>query len=133
MNCHHGPMFSDYQTHVLSVPENSKLKEPDRGTEDTYAFRTASLRNLAYTAPYMHNGVFATLDNVIEFYSDVRRSRSQNPNIRDGQLDRELRRLNVRGRRDLVEFLNALSDPSFDKSIPQRVPSGLNPGGRIQK
>jgi cytochrome c peroxidase len=37
--------------------------------EDWGAFRTAPLRELAYTAPYMHNGVFATLEDVVEFYN----------------------------------------------------------------
>jgi len=131
-NCHNGPMFSDYKVHVLSVPENPRLPEPDRGTDRTHAFRTASLRNLAYTAPYMHSGVFETLGDVVEFYDDIERSRSQNPNVRNQQLDPLVRRLNVGGRRELVEFLNALNDDSFDRTIPQRVPSGLPPGGSIR-
>ena len=48
-NCHNGAMFSDYQSHVLGVPATSKLPEPDMGIDDTYAFRTPSLRNLRYT------------------------------------------------------------------------------------
>jgi cytochrome c peroxidase len=132
-NCHNGPMFSDYKAHVLSVPDNIKLPESDRGIENTYAFRTASLRNLAYTAPYMHNGVFETLEDVVEFYDDVERGRSQNPNVGRRQLDPLLRRLDVEGRRELVQFLNALSDDSFDKSVPEHVPSGLSPGGNIRR
>jgi cytochrome c peroxidase len=51
-NCHNGPMFSDYKPHVLGVPDNGKLPESDRGIKDVpYAFRTASLRNLGFTAP----------------------------------------------------------------------------------
>ncbi len=70
-NCHSGPMFSDYKTHVLGVPENGKLAAADTGADNRYAFRTPSLRNLAYTAPYMHNGTFSTLDAVINFYNQV--------------------------------------------------------------
>jgi cytochrome c peroxidase len=130
--CHNGPMFSDYQVHVLSVPENAKLSAPDDGTDKTYAFRTASLRNLEFTAPYMHNGAFSTLDEVLDFYDDVRR-RSRNPNVERGQLDPLLRQLRDPDDRsgDLIEFLHALSDDSFDKTVPARVPSGLSPGGRI--
>jgi len=131
-NCHNGPMFSDYQLHVLSVPDNPRLRDSDQGTNGTYAFRTASLRNLAYTAPYMHSGVFETLTDVVEFYDDIDRGRSQNPNIQDRQLDALVLRLNGEGERQLVEFLGALSDDSFDRTIPQRVPSGLNPGGNIR-
>jgi cytochrome c peroxidase len=71
VNCHAGPMFSDYQLHVLGVPENGKLTAPDTGADDRYAFRTPTLRNLAYTAPYMHDGVFASLDAVLNFYNQV--------------------------------------------------------------
>ena len=130
-NCHSGPMFSDYQPHVLGVPDNVKLAESDRGMKEMpYAFRTASLRNLAYTAPYMHSGVFQTLEEVIEFYDDA----PENPNVRRRQVDRLVRRLRNpdREERALIEFLNALNDDAFDRTIPPRVPSGLTPGGQIQ-
>ena len=136
INCHNGPMFSDYKVHVLGVPDNRKLPMSDRGTNETYAFRTASLRNLAYTAPYMHTGVFSTLEDVLEFYDDVsdRRPRNANRNLRPGQFDpllRELDDVNDEGD-SIIEFLRALNDESFDKTIPPRVPSGLHPGGRIE-
>jgi cytochrome c peroxidase len=135
-NCHKGPMFSDFQLHVLGVPDNPKLKQSDAGVENSYAFRTASLRNLAFTAPYMHSGVFSNLEDVLEFYDDVqsRRGRARNPNVGRDQLDPLVRRL--RGvdedDEDLIAFLRALSDDSFDRTIPARVPSGLPVGGRIQ-
>jgi len=136
INCHKGPMFSDFQLHVLGVPDNPKLPVSDAGAENTYAFRTASLRNLAFTAPYMHSGVFETLEDVLEFYDDVddRRGRDRNVNVGREQLDPLLRQL--RGVDDddvdLLAFLRALSDESFDKTLPSRVPSGLPVGGRIQ-
>jgi cytochrome c peroxidase len=130
-NCHNGPMFSDYKPHVLGVPDNSKLSESDRGIKDVpYAFRTASLRNLSFTAPYMHSGAFLTLRDVVRFY----RRPPRNPNVGRQEVDPLVRQLRRPGRAadELVEFLNALNDDSFDKSIPSRVPSGLSPGGRIQ-
>ena len=72
VNCHSGPMFSDYAPHVLAVPDNNKRTMSDSGVNGTYAFRTASLRDLAYTAPYMHSGAFATLRDVINFYDRAR-------------------------------------------------------------
>jgi cytochrome c peroxidase len=133
INCHNGPMFSDYKVHVLSAPDNRKLPASDDGTNHTYAFRTASLRNLAFTAPYMHSGAFSTLDDVLDFYDDVRR-RSQNSNVTRGQLDPLLRQLRDPDDRsgELIAFLEALSDDRFDKTIPPRVPSGLPVGGRIE-
>ena len=131
-NCHSGPMFSDYQLHVLGVPDNRKLPESDQGANQTYAFRTASLRNLAYTPPYMHSGAFRDLDDVLDFYDDVRR-RPRNRNVSRNQLDPLLRRLRDvdDSEEEIIEFLSALNDDSFDKTIPSRVPSGLPPGGRI--
>src|SRR5712691_676875 len=46
IKCHNGPMFSDYKLHVMGVPDNPALPASDDGAEKTYAFRTASLRNL---------------------------------------------------------------------------------------
>ena len=136
INCHHGPMFSDYQVHVLGVPDNPQLRVSDAGVDQTYAFRTASLRNLTYTAPYMHSGVFDSLRDVLEFYDDVsgRRGRARNAHVSREQLDPLLRQLRDPDDRagDLIAFLEALSDDSFDRTVPARVPSGLRPGGNIQ-
>lgn len=129
--CHNGPMFSDYKPHVLGVPDNGRLPQSDSGIKDTpYAFRTASLRNLAYTAPYMHSGVFQTLREVLDFYDDA----PENPNVGRRQVDQLVRDLDDPDDEAaaLIEFLKALNDDSFDKTIPSRVPSGLNPGGRIE-
>jgi cytochrome c peroxidase len=159
-NCHSGPMFSDYKTHVLGVPDNPKLAASDTGLFGTYAFRTPSLRNLAFTGPYMHSGVFQSLGDVVNFYNDLRGRggrggrggpggpgrpggpggrgarggvQTRNANVAQRDLDPLLGRLNVGGgRRDLVAFLESLSDPSFDRTIPEAVPSGLVVGGRIR-
>ena len=151
-NCHNGPMFSDFKTHVLAVPDNGKLAATDAGINGTYAFRTASLRNLAYTAPYMHNGVFDDLNDVVNFYQRISRGggrggrnggggRGVNANVARDQIDPFARQLNMRGGgggggrggrgrdNDLVAFLGALNDEGFDRTIPERVPSGLKVGG----
>jgi cytochrome c peroxidase len=142
VNCHSGPMFSDFATHVLGVPDNARLPESDAGVGGTFAFRTPTLRNLVSTAPYMHNGTFATLDDVLNFYVRISRGggrrggggpRGVNPNVERTQIDPLARQLAMRGRgqREIVAFLRALDDPAFDKSIPDRVPSGLSVGGRL--
>ncbi len=136
VNCHSGPMFSDFKSHVLGVPDNPRLQASDEGVDRTYAFRTPSLRNLAYTAPYMHSGVFQDLDAVVDFYDDVtgRGGRDRNPNVSREQLDPLVRQLRGVDRDEdaLIAFLDALNDPSFDRTIPPRVPSGLAPGGAIR-
>ncbi|WP_190808791.1 cytochrome-c peroxidase [Flagellimonas sp. S3867] len=138
INCHNGPMFSDYKMHVLGVPENSKLLTADLGvtdisSKDSFAFRTPTLRNLRFTAPYMHNGSFMTLRRVLEFYEDISNNIQRNPNVAPAQFDpfvRELR-LSVKEMALIISFLNTLNDEEFDKSIPENVPSGLPVGGLI--
>jgi cytochrome c peroxidase len=128
-------MFTDYQVHTLGVADHPGLAEPDRGVDGRYRFRTPTLRNLVSTAPYMHNGTLATLDDVLSFYNGVRGSRlaTRNPNVRPDDLDPFLFNLFLGGfdRRDLVAFLESLSDESFDRTVPEAVPSGLPVGGRI--
>ena len=139
--CHRGLMFSDYDLKAEGVRENPRLSEPDEGA-GRFRFRTPSLRNVALTAPYMHNGILATLADVLRFYDN---GRSENPNVinrRRGEdaeegvarLSRSFRRvddMSDREMHDIVAFLGALTDEDFDKTIPTRVPSGLAPGGLI--
>jgi cytochrome c peroxidase len=77
---------------------NETKAEADRG-----AFKTPSLRNVAQTAPYMHDGRLKTLREVVDFYAG---GGSSNPN-----LDRQIRPLALTGkdREDLVAFLEALT------------------------
>jgi cytochrome c peroxidase len=146
--CHEGVMFSDFDLEAEGVPEHPLLAVPDAGA-GRFRFRTPSLRNVALTAPYMHNGMLPTLKDVLRFYDN---GRSENPNVSNDQ-DRD----NDRGRgrdanglarvsggfrrvdnmsegemEDIIAFLNALTDSSFDRTIPARVPSGLPPGGLIR-
>jgi cytochrome c peroxidase len=130
IRCHSGPMFSDFALHVLSVPDNTKLPT-DAGAGGTYAFRTPSLRNLSLTAPYMHSGIFTTVDAVIDFYDRVGGNRSQNPNVANNRLDANLRGINNNNKNAIIQFLNALNDGNFDRTIPTAVPSGLHPGGNL--
>ena len=140
-NCHRGTMFSDFDLEAEGVAEHARLKEPDAG-DGRFRFRTPSLRNVALTAPYMHNGVLATLEDVLRFYDN---GRSENPNVsneRRGRGADRLPRLSGSFRRvddmseqdmqDIVAFLESLTDSNFDRTIPARVPSGLPPGGFIE-
>lgn len=129
--CHNGPMFSDYKTHVLGVVDNEKLGT-DKGEKDTYAFRTPTLRNIELTAPYMHSGKHQTLTEVLVFYDRVRDGDQLNPNVSVSQLD-SLLRPRATQRNELVQFLHALTDKSFDKAVPTSVPSGLAVGGKLSR
>ena len=107
--CHIGPTFSDEGFHNTGVAfQDGNLidegrfavtgKQGDRGV-----FKTPTLRNIALTAPYMHDGSLATLEDVIELYD-----RGGNPNP---HLDEELRplKLTPKEKQVLVAFLRALS------------------------
>ena len=83
----------------------------DNGTT-TRPMRVPTLRNIALTAPYMHDGRFATLAQVLEHYSELGR-RAQAPE--GGHQDRRLpqRPLSARERAELSAFLESLTDESF--------------------
>lgn len=134
VNCHNGPMFSDYKMHVLGAPENNKLARPDAGFKDTFAFRTPTLRNLRFTPPYMHNGSLSSLKKVLEFYEDIANGKERNEHVSVQKYDPFVRELDlsVKEMSQIISFLNTLNDTDFDKTIPERVPSGLAVGGNIQ-
>ena len=74
-NCHNGPLFSDQKFHNLGLSfYGRRLQDLGRyditgDPADVGAFRTPSLRNIASTGPYMHSGVFPTLEGVVNFYN----------------------------------------------------------------
>lgn len=131
-DCHSGPMFSDFETHVLGVPEADGLNTPDNGN-GSFGFRTPSLRQLAFTAPYFHGGQRTTLTDVIDFYDNP--GRSENPNVPTNELDddfRDLPNINAQESNRIENFLDSLNDSQFDRTRPANVPSGLPVGGSIQ-
>ncbi len=132
--CHSGPMFTDYKTHLLGVPENEKIKQIDSGLSRTFEFRTPTLRNLRFTAPYMHNGSFVSLKKVMEFYEDISNDKVRNKNIAVNEFDPLVKELDFSAKDIslIISFLNTLNDDDFDKEIPEKVPSGLPVGGDIQ-
>ena len=132
-DCHSGPMFSDYELHTIGVRDN--ITPPDAGATNRFDFRTPTLRNLNLTSPYMHNGLYETLEQVMEFYEEVAEGDDdeRNVNVAENQLDEEMQDLDLDDDQidAIIAFMNALNDNSFDKPIPSRVPSGLPVGGNI--
>ncbi|AEI47753.1 cytochrome-c peroxidase [Runella slithyformis] len=131
--CHNGPMLSDFKLHTLGVSDNEKLAQTDAGVDNQYKFRTPSLRNLRYTAPYMHSGKLKTLEQVLEFYEDLAGDKIRNPHVTKTQLDPivDALRVDFKDISLIVEFLNTLNDDAFDRTLPAKVPSGLTPGGNL--
>jgi cytochrome c peroxidase len=82
---------------------------------DNGLFKSPSLRNIAVTGPYMHDGRFATLAEVVDFYSDdVQPHVNLDPRLRDPQTNQP-RRLNLTPaeRQALVAFLETLTDEAL--------------------
>ena len=99
--CHAGPTFSDERFHNTGVAwQNSRLQDEGRANG---TFKTPTLREVARTAPYMHDGSLPTLTEVVDFYSEGGR---QNPS-----LDSDIRplRLTDQEKRALIRFLESLS------------------------
>ncbi len=119
--CHNGPNFTDNRFHNLGVPQVGPLKEDlgryavTRQDKERGAFKTPTLRSVALTAPYMHDGVFKTLEAVIEFYD---KGGGKNP-----QLDPFMTPLNLTAdeKKDLVEFMKALTGEPV-ALVPPRLP-----------
>jgi cytochrome c peroxidase len=75
------PFFGESESEVLGVPKiknkNAPVPDDDKGKYlftkspvHLYSFKTPTLRNISLTAPYMHNGVYTTLEEVMEFYNN---------------------------------------------------------------
>jgi cytochrome c peroxidase len=103
------PFFTDFEHYNTGVAWKDGVwtdlgrYEVTRAREDKGAFRTPSLRNVAETAPYMHDGSLASLAEVIDFY---RRGGVDNPNL-DGELQPV--ELSDAEEADLIAFLEALT------------------------
>lgn len=105
-----GALFTDGKFHNTGEGVNDDGDFSDTGrfhetkiATDKGAFKTPTLRNVAGTAPYMHDGALKTLQAVVDFYAGQGNS---NPN-----LDPEMKKIHLSGqdRADLVEFMKALT------------------------
>ena len=87
-------------------------------------FGVPTLRNVALTAPYMHDGSLATLEDVVDFY---RRGGGRAHGVPDDRVDPQVRAFAMSDEEvaDLVAFLRALTDESERPRPPDAVPSGL--------
>ena len=68
VRCHNGPLLSDSKFYRLGIGRDVGLGGITKQRKDRYKFRTPSLRNIAHTGPYMHDGSLRTLFDVVQFY-----------------------------------------------------------------
>lgn len=108
------------QVNILSYPvPNTGLHRHTGRAEDVGVFKVPTLRNIAVTAPYMHDGSIATLDEVIDHYAAGGRTIVSGPYAGNGS-ENPGKASNLDGfsiteaeKRDLIEFLKSLTDESF--------------------
>lgn len=120
--CHEGINFTSNAYHNLGV--GTDKPNPDEGRfavtknpEDWGAFKTPTLRDIARTAPYMHDGSLATLEDVVEFYD-----KGGTPNK---NLDKTMKplKLSAQEKTDLVAFLRALNGEGWQSiKAPAKFP-----------
>jgi cytochrome c peroxidase len=120
--CHEGVNFTSNMYANLGV--GSDKPQPDEGRFvvtknplDWGAFKTPTLREIARTGPYMHDGSMRTLDEVVEFYNKG--------GIKNKNLDQKIKPLNLTDaeQKDLVAFLHALSGEGWQHiTAPEKFP-----------
>lgn len=135
--CHFVPHFNGLKPpylasefEVLGVPADTAFRQlsPDSGRylacpapETLHAFRTGSLRNIQHTAPYMHNGIFRTLEEVIQFYEDGGGA-GRGLDVPNQTLDKAPFKLTVTEKKALLAFLGSLNEAVVVDKAPEKLP-----------
>lgn len=127
--CHYAPVFNglipplyqETESEILAVPATDVTK-PELDTDEgkfgftrvpvhKFAFKTPTVRNIALTAPYMHNGVFRTLEDVLKFYNDGGGA-GRGILLETQTLPTDKLNLTKKEIKDIVAFLHTLTDTS---------------------
>lgn len=139
--CHFLPQFNgnkppyiSSEFEVIGVPQDtgfSRLSN-DKGRfninpakETESAFRTPTIRNLPFTKPYMHNGIFKTLEEVIDFY-DAGGGAGKGMRVPNQTLPADSLRLTKAEKKDLLAFINSLNEDIPLQSPPVKLPASKN-------
>ena len=130
------PHFNENESEVLGVAENPydtpSVVDPDGGRatagilkEETdiylHSFKTPTVRNIALTAPYMHNGAYKTLKDVMHFYN-AGGGAGIGIELDNQTLPTHSLGLTVAEINDLIAFMEALSDTAGLTSVPKSLP-----------
>ncbi len=117
--CHSGFNFTDEKFHNLGIGWDNNMVDLGRymetkNPEDIGAFKTPTLREIARTAPYMHDGRFKTLEEVVKFYNQggVKNPHQDNTIIPLEMTDEE--------QQDLVAMLKALNGEGWQQIAPPK-------------
>jgi cytochrome c peroxidase len=128
------PPFVGSEFEVLGTPADTLYKKlsTDKGrfdvnpaSETIHAFRTGTIRNVEKTAPYMHNGVFKTLEQVIEFY-DAGGGAGHGLIVENQTLSSDSLHLTVQEKKDLLAFMHSLTEEIKFDARPETLPLSKN-------
>lgn len=117
------PNFTNTESEIIGVPETPENQRIDSDLGRyalykfdvwKYAFKTPTLRNIALTAPYMHNGVYKTLEEVVDFYNEGG-GNGLGFHLENQTLPEDKLNLKSQEKKDLVAFMKALTDVKFEK------------------
>jgi cytochrome c peroxidase len=139
--CHYLPLFNNLvppeftrsEWEIIGTTKTKDLKKPllddDKGHGGLYnielfmrAFKTPTLRNIALTSPYMHNGAFETLEEVVEFY-DRGGGAGLGLDVPNQTLPPDKLNLTKAEKKSLLTFLNTLNDTMNMTAQPVKLPS----------
>ena len=124
------PPFVGSEFEVLGVPEDTTYKalSNDMGRYTVHkvdemknAFRTGSIRNIAHTKPYMHNGVFTTLEEVVEFYN-AGGGAGKGLKVDNQTLASDSLGLSKTEKEHLVKFMTSLTEKIVFEAPPAKLP-----------
>jgi cytochrome c peroxidase len=127
------PLYKETELEVLGVPDKAGVHsltiDEDPGRFKVFPhlllknmFKTPMVRNAALTAPYMHNGVFGSLEEVIDFY-DHGGGAGSNLDVENQTLPSDSLHLTPSEKRDIIAFIATLSDTVGLTHVPRRLPS----------
>jgi cytochrome c peroxidase len=128
--CHGLPAFANRDFKIIGVPD-ADPQQPDygrfevtKGEGNKFAFKVPTLRNVVLNAPYMHNGKFKTLEEVLDFYAA---GGGPGVGFKEPKVDDKIHTYTITPveKQDLIAFLYALTDESNLPEFPVKVPSGL--------
>ena len=123
-SCHTEPLFSDFKFRSNGIEFNPLLNDSGRAhitgmPQDRYKFKTPSLRNIALTGPYMHDGRFTTLQQCLDHYTDIKNLVNLDPTIPATGIP-----LTSQEKTDIISFLQTLTDYKFINDPKFADPNG---------
>lgn len=136
--CHFAPLFNGTvppnfdktEWEIIGTPENNKNTklDGDKGRYNVakmdihqFAFKTPTIRNIEYTAPYMHNGAYKNLEEIVDFYNNGG-GIGHGYDVPNQTLPSDSLKLSKVEMKDIVSFMNTLSDTVGLTKKPSRLP-----------